>query len=46
MVYRGLRARVLAALRTFYRTIDVTGIKRMDASRPTILACNHSQFDH
>lgn len=40
-LYRGLRALIRAALATFYRTIEVTGRERVDASLPTILACNH-----
>lgn len=46
LVYRALRATVRTALRVFYRTIEPTGLERLDtpageAPVPTILACNH-----
>lgn len=41
LFYRAARGVVRAALGTFYRTIEVSGLERIDPSRPTILACNH-----
>jgi 1-acyl-sn-glycerol-3-phosphate acyltransferase len=39
--YRGLRAIVRAGLRTFYRTIEVTGLEHAVPGVPTIYAANH-----
>ncbi len=39
--YRALRGVVRAALRVFYRTVEVTGTEHLDAAAPTILASNH-----
>ena len=40
-LYQALRSTAAAALRGFYRKIEVTGLEHVDGSKPTILACTH-----
>ncbi len=39
--YRALRRLMSAALRVFYRQIEVTGLEHLDTGQPTIVASNH-----